>query len=49
MAADTVTTLPAPAKKSVLSPINRRRLANFKAHRRGWWSFWIFLVLFVLT
>jgi len=32
-----------------LSPINRRRLANFKANRRGYWSFWIFLVLFVLS
>ena len=32
-----------------LSPINRRRWHNFKANRRGWWSFWIFLVLFVLT
>jgi microcin C transport system permease protein len=29
-----------------LSPINRRRLANFKAHRRGYWSFWLFIVLF---
>lgn len=32
-----------------LSPLNRRRLANFRANGRGWWSFWIFLVLFVLT
>jgi microcin C transport system permease protein len=32
-----------------LSPINRRRWQNFKANRRGWWSFWIFLVLFFLT
>ena len=32
-----------------LSPINRRRWQNFKANRRGWWSFWIFLILFVLT
>ncbi|TCR60855.1 ABC transporter permease [Bosea sp. BK604] len=32
-----------------LSPINRRRLDNFKANRRGWWSLWIFLVLFVLS
>ncbi len=31
------------------SPINQRRLANFKANRRGYWSFWIFLVLFVLS
>jgi len=32
-----------------LSPINQRRWQNFKANRRGWWAFWIFLVLFVLT
>ena len=32
-----------------LSPLNRRRLANFKANRRGYWSFWIFLFLFVFT
>ncbi len=32
-----------------LSPLNQRRLANFRANRRGWWSFWIFLVLFILT
>ena len=32
-----------------LSPINRRRLDNFSRNRRGYWSFWIFLVLFVLS
>ena len=32
-----------------LSPLNRRRLNNFKANRRGYWSFWIFLVLFIVT
>ncbi|MBN9442403.1 ABC transporter permease [Bosea sp. (in: a-proteobacteria)] len=32
-----------------LTPINRRRLNNFKANRRGWWSFWLFLTLFVLS
>ena len=30
-------------------PITARRLANFRAHRRGYWSMWIFLVLFVFT
>ncbi len=29
-----------------LSPVNRRRWANFKANRRGYWSLWIFLALF---
>jgi microcin C transport system permease protein len=37
------------AKRPFLSPLNRRRLANFKANRRGSWSLWIFLVLFGLT
>ena len=32
-----------------LSPINRRRLDNFKRNRRGYWSFWIFIILFILS
>jgi microcin C transport system permease protein len=32
-----------------LSPLMRRRLHNFRANRRGYWSFWIFLVMFVLS
>lgn len=43
---------PAPPKAKGLfarSPINRRRLDNFKANKRGYWSFWIFMVLFVLS
>lgn len=32
-----------------LSPLTRRRLAQFRANRRGYWSFWIFLTLFFLT
>ena len=31
------------------SPLNRRRWQNFKANRRGYWSFWIFLVLFTVS
>lgn len=31
------------------SPLNRRRWENFKANRRGYWSFWLFLVLFVVS
>ena len=31
-----------------LSPLGRRRLAHFKANRRGWWSLWLFVGLFVL-
>ena len=29
-----------------ISPLTRRRLRNFRANKRGYWSFWIFLVLF---
>jgi microcin C transport system permease protein len=32
-----------------LSPINARRWQNFKANRRGHWSLWLFLVLFVMS
>jgi microcin C transport system permease protein len=32
-----------------MSPLNRRRWQNFKANRRGYWSLWIFLVLFGLS
>ena len=32
-----------------LSPLNWRRWENFKANRRGYWSLWIFMFLFVLT
>ncbi len=31
------------------SPLTQRRFANFKANKRGWWSLWIFLALFLLT
>ncbi len=42
---------PSPGRRSwfTLSPINRRRWDNFKANRRSYWSFWIFLVLFFAT
>lgn len=43
----------APADRArsapLLSPINQRRLKVFKANRRGLWSLWIFLVLFIIT
>ena len=32
-----------------LTPITRRRLANFRANKRGFWSLWIFLALFVAS
>ncbi len=41
--------VPPERRGIVVSPLNRRRWENFKANRRGYWSFWIFLVLFVLS
>jgi microcin C transport system permease protein len=41
--------VPPERKVVALSPINRRRWENFKRNRRGYWSLWIFLFLFVLT
>lgn len=32
-----------------LSPVNQRRWRNFRANRRGYWSLWIFLILFTLS
>lgn len=42
---------PLPPQKGFirLSPLNARRLANFKANRRGYLSFWIFTVVFILS
>ncbi|MBE7202368.1 MAG: ABC transporter permease, partial [Parafilimonas terrae] len=39
----------APVIRGGLSPLNRRRLANFRANRLGYWSFVIFAVLFVVS
>ncbi|HTZ79407.1 MAG TPA: ABC transporter permease [Stellaceae bacterium] len=44
---------PAPVQDRFLgiriTPLTRRRLANFRANRRGFWSLWIFLLLFVVS
>jgi len=32
-----------------LSPVMQRRLAVFRAHRRGFWSLWIFSALFLVS
>jgi microcin C transport system permease protein len=32
-----------------ITPLTRRRIDNFKANRRGFWSLWIFLALFVVS
>ena len=36
-------------KTGWLSPMNARRWKNFKANRRGYWSLWIFLFLFIIS
>ncbi|MFQ5973089.1 MAG: ABC transporter permease [Alphaproteobacteria bacterium] len=42
-----------PAKDTFLgreiSPLTRRRLHNFRANKRGYWSLWVFLALFTAT
>jgi microcin C transport system permease protein len=43
------TAVPPERRVISLSPIGKRRWQNFKSNRRGYWSFWIFLVLFVLS
>ncbi|MEM7017391.1 MAG: ABC transporter permease [Pseudomonadota bacterium] len=32
-----------------MSPINQRRIAAFKANKRGYWAFRIFIILFVIS
>lgn len=32
-----------------LSPVARRRLERFRKNRRGWWSLWLFIGLFVVS
>ncbi len=32
-----------------MTPLNQRRLANFRGNRRGWVSLWVFLGLFAVT
>jgi microcin C transport system permease protein len=45
------TALPPVPKKGrfTLSPLNKRRWANFKRNRRALWSLWIFMILFGLS
>ncbi|MBE9397188.1 ABC transporter permease [Pontibacterium sp. N1Y112] len=33
----------------IMSPMNKRRLENFRANKRGFWSLWIFLALFLAS
>ena len=32
-----------------LSPLNKRRLQNFRSNKRGWYAFWIFTFLFFIS
>jgi microcin C transport system permease protein len=41
--------VPPERRRIDLSPMGRRRWENFKANRRGYWSFWIFAILFVVS
>ncbi|MET0171674.1 MAG: ABC transporter permease [Agrobacterium vaccinii] len=38
-----------PPKRPFFSPTSVRRWQNFKANRRGYWSFWLFLLIFGLS
>ena len=41
--------VPVTRHRFSLSPLNRRRWQNFKSNRRGYWSLWIFLILFFVS
>jgi microcin C transport system permease protein len=52
MSASATTLARAPGRRWLgitLTPLTERRLANFRANRRGFWSLWIFLVIFGLS
>ena len=52
MSAPSTLLAPSPTRRIVgirLTPLMQRRLANFCANRRGFWSRWIFLAVFVLS
>jgi microcin C transport system permease protein len=46
---DAVSAPVAPPRRPLLSPLNQRRLANFRRNKRGHWSLWIFTTLFVVS
>jgi microcin C transport system permease protein len=51
MRADAVATLRSTSRVLGwrVTPLTRRRFANFRANRRGFWSLWVFLALFVVS
>jgi microcin C transport system permease protein len=46
---ETATAAGVPGRRVWLSPLQRRRWEVFKLNRRGFWSLWIFLVLFGIS
>jgi microcin C transport system permease protein len=52
MSAPATTLARAPARRRfgiTVTPLTQRRLANFRANRRGFWSLWLFLLLFGMS
>ena len=47
--APVIATKPAMRPKRWMSPLTRRRWANFRNHKRGYYSLWIFLGLYLLS
>ncbi|MBV1700242.1 MAG: ABC transporter permease [Hyphomicrobiales bacterium] len=45
---EAVSVAPVPSRFA-LSPINQRRWRNFRANKRGYWSLWLFMAMFVLS
>jgi microcin C transport system permease protein len=41
--------VPPEGQRVDVAPLGKRRWENFKRHRRGYWSLWIFTFLFVLS
>ena len=46
---ETVTAAGLPQRRLWLSPLQRRRWEVFKLNRRGFWSLWLFLILFGIS
>lgn len=44
-----MTAVPEKKGRFTLDPLQRRRWENFRGNRRGFWSFWIFLALFLIA
>src|SRR6185295_14562024 len=41
--------VPPDGQRIAISPLNLRRWQNFKANKRGYWAFWVFSILFVVS